>query len=207
MSKNNKSKKKLKSIMSSFSDNVEDDDNIIIIVASFIADKGVEGATWNEIIDLYFSKGFLSETEKNELIDNYKFDGIHNSCISDETSEKFRNLVNSFYVSETFTRKKDKIYILFDGLMSILDFVELKHAKKNSNEAKKYSSWAIGISIISLFVSIIIGSIQLNSEIKIDTNQFDILKKVSNKQAIDSINKQITKNNVLLKKIEAKLNH
>ena len=207
MSKNNKSKKKLKSIMSSFSDNVEDDDNIIIIVASFIADKGVEGATWNEIIDLYFSKGFLSETEKNELINNYKFDGIHNSCISDETSEKFINLVNSFYVSETFTRKKDKIYILFDGLMSILDFVELKHAKKNSNEAKKYSSWAIGISIISLVVSIIIGSIQLNSEIKIDTNQFDILKKVSNKQAIDSINKQITKNNVLLKKIEAKLNH
>ncbi|MDO8463513.1 MAG: hypothetical protein Q7S96_04585 [bacterium] len=67
-----------------------------------------------------------------------------------------------------------KYAINLDAKFKYIDFIELKEARKNAREAKRMSTWAIIISLVSIAVSVV-ATIFDTQIVKIDSNQFEQL--------------------------------
>lgn len=177
--------------MKTFSEDFNTEDNSTIIGAAFIADKGIEGATWLQLVDFFYINRRISLDEKSELI---KFLSEHHNPIALKENDTFKNLIIPYLFCDTFHSTDKGIKILFSGLSSLIDFIELKHARQNSIDARRYSIIAIIISILALFYSIYFGEKQLNTNIKFDEKQLQSILS-TNKNQIDSLNQITTKIN------------
>ncbi len=183
--------------MEYFSKYIQKDDNEILKIAALIADKGSEGAEWCEITNFLFVQNQINENEKLELLKYDNFDSIINlrkdESVGKSASEKFLKIYGILDNGSSFNRNEFKIFITFEGISSLLDFIELKHARKNSKDAKIYSLLAIGISILALISSLVIGLIQLNTPLKIDDVQIKKIEEINNYQKLNEINQNLIK--------------
>jgi hypothetical protein len=172
--------------MKTFSQHITKDDNDLIRIASFIADKGIEGATFSELVNFMRQENILNNNEGDELL---KYGNFHTSTypIDPIILNKFNKLISILHTGSSFEGDSsgNKIIITYEGVTSLLDFAELKFARQNSKEAKTYSIWAIGISLLALIASAVIGIIQINGSVKIDEKQFE---KIVNKSDVDNFN-------------------
>jgi hypothetical protein len=191
--------------METFSQYITKEDNDIIRIAAFIADKGFNGASCKELATLFHEINQLTYHELKELIKNEKFYTC--SPNMDKTiHEKFRKLIDIFVNdNSSFDLKDDKIAITFGGVSSLLDFIELKHARQNSLDAKKYSLRAIGISALALILSAVIGIIQLNSSVKIEDAQLKEITKINYIENFDRLDKALLISNEIFNSIIVKL--
>jgi hypothetical protein len=191
--------------METFSQYITKEDNDIIRIAAFIADKGFNGASCKELATLFHEINQLTCHELKELIKNEKFYTL-SPGMDKTTHEKFRKLTDIFCNdNSSFDLKDDKIAITFEGVSSLLDFIELKHARQNSRDAKKYSLWAIGISALALILSAVIGIIQLNSSVKIEDGQLKEITKINYIENFDRLDKALVISNEIFNSIIVKL--
>lgn len=186
--------------METFSEHINKEDNNIIRIAAFIADKGTEGVVWKELIIFLHQHNQLTDNEKEELIKSEKYP-TGTSAIE----EKFRKLIFLLDIGSSFDRDDYKISVTFEGVTSLLDFIELKHARQNSRDAKRYSLLAIGISVFALIFSVVIGLIQLNSSVKIDACQLTKIERIDYSKKIDKINDNFLISNQNLNSLNIKL--
>ncbi len=164
--------------METFSHHITKDDSDIIRIASFIADKGLNGATSEELIIYYHQHNQLTNEERDELIKYFHFYN-RDPLLKVDLHEKFMRLVFILDNGSSFNRDDNKITITFEGISSLLDFIELKHARRNAREARTFSAWAIGISVLALIVSSVFGYMQLNNKVEIEDSQLEYLHEKS----------------------------
>ncbi len=186
-----------------FSDYIEKDDHFFIKMMALIADKGYRVITWEEYYELAKKVDYLTEEECKILLEKKE---------RDEKLIQKRDLLNIFRLDLLSPNAKfynhgdkniyDNIHISLEHVINLLDFLELKHAKQNAKEAKKQSNWAIGLSILALITSIVIGIIQLNSSVTINENQLNSIQKNNYLPKLDSINYELQKMNEKLDKVK-----
>jgi hypothetical protein len=94
-----------------------------------------------------------------------------------------------------FVHGNDKKLVLkTEGYFKLIEFHELKLARKNSESARTQSMIAVGLSILSLIAAVVLGVIQLNQDITIDNNQIHLVT--------DSIQKEFQRQDSVLNKIQ-----
>jgi hypothetical protein len=173
--------------METFSQYITKDDNDLIRIAAFIADKGTKGLLYKDFYEFLCEINLLNDCEKDQLIKSEVPFG-HDDSINKETSEKISSLFSQLDLGSSFDTRNGKISITFDGISSLLDFIELKQARKNSKDAKIYSLIAIYISAIALILTCVFGVYQLNSVVKIDKQQFNKIEEINSALLISNQN-------------------
>jgi len=80
---------------------------------------------------------------------------------------------------ESFTKSTastDNIWVLkSEYYFRLLQYRELQLARQSASEAKNHSNIAISISILALLASLVLGTMQLRSEVRISVDQIDQL--------------------------------
>lgn len=132
-------------------------------------ENSVFGISYNDIFDLFYESGFLTKTEY-EILKVHKF-GKWNPANSEQKNminkQNFihENIIDIFLTKEIINPKTEyvelRFFLKFKSTKFYIDYLELKHANENAQEAKKISTKAIRLSYLTIAVSIAFGCFQL----------------------------------------------
>jgi hypothetical protein len=102
----------------------------------------------------------------------------------------FGNIFVNGYATTTSIRDvNDRYSMLPSAYFNLLEYEELRDARKNSREAKSLSLWAIAISACSIVISVLMGVYIAGrtQDVRLETNQLEELKETIRSE--QSVNK------------------
>ena len=152
------------------------DDDLYIIAMRYAYKHLEKGVTYTEVKAYLEQKGFTFETKESQ---NH-YSRIFTSIFSEPTGKSWRN--HNDPDSKEFTCYMDN-----DAYFKLMEYEELKGARKSALHATIFASVAIVISIISTLISIHFSSEQLNNPTTIESAQFE---KLNNKK-IEKLLKEV----------------
>lgn len=136
-----------------------DQEDLYIKILRRFRENGFNGTTDSEIFELAKQEGYLSDDEFKAYIDksitNISGDGKYKIGIIGHYIGDIRKTTSSL-------RGKPVNILSKDSYFDLLEYDELKLAREQANSARKYSTWAIIISLFAALSSIIIGLLQLS---------------------------------------------
>ncbi|HEY9583724.1 MAG TPA: hypothetical protein VJI66_02040 [Candidatus Paceibacterota bacterium] len=119
----------------------------------------------------------LKDWEKS-ILNRYFYDACERYNYKDNT--KGETIFLFIYGNYNKSNSPENIYTLtFDTEFTFIDFQELKFARKNAQEARKMSTWAIGLSIFAILVSILVPlgvAYFMTQNVVLDNDQFQTIK-------------------------------
>lgn len=74
-----------------------------------------------------------------------------------------------------------KYYLTLEGYFKLLDYRDLSDARKSAREARLFTLIAIGISLLTLIVSVIFSIAELNQSTTISNDQFESIEHIEKK--------------------------
>jgi hypothetical protein len=146
---------------------IGDNESIHLRAVRFGYDKKHRnGFLYSEIKEWYATK----RPEEWKLVDEYLSEAYRNK-------EEGRNQTTPFILleklkNENENKDKCKYALSYEAYFNYLDYLELVEARKTSEEAKKQSTLAIWIAIITLLCSIIFSVWSIVSPITIEKHQY-----------------------------------
>lgn len=137
-----------------------DDENLLIRVLKFATSQ--EEFTVTQLFDAVKP----TEVQKEQLI------------LQINAKQLLSNNITHFIRQAREHPEKTKLYAGTEDHFRLLEYVELKEARKSAADAKNYSLWAIGISSLLAISSILVA---LFTEINLPKDLYDEFNKLSQK--------------------------
>ena len=91
-----------------------------------------------------------------------------------EAYERRKGLLRELFF-EAFTKTSastENVWVLKNEYyFRLIEYKELQHTRINAAEARKYATYAIIVSVVAMFASVILGVAQMNSEVQFNEDQ------------------------------------
>lgn len=144
--------------------------NLYSSIIKFIGDKELLGATYVELLKHGLDLTYFTQKEYEMLVINGQFKPTDQQPVRDKWLN-FDFLCNE--ISRQVGQNTGVKYVLkAEFFIYLRELEELEFATKTAKEAKIFSTFAIGISILS----VILATIQYFSSVNINSEQIDQIK-------------------------------
>jgi len=122
----------------------------------------LDGVTYSSVEKYLNSKGYSTEGDLHRLRYRIMFNDVFEDPVH-----------RTLYVDGSSDQEKFTLFIKMEAYFRLLEYEELKDARKSSKKAQTFSTIAIAISIVALGLSIYFSIKQINSPVTLEMDQFE----------------------------------
>ncbi|MDO6421547.1 hypothetical protein [Saccharophagus degradans] len=144
--------------------------SIYIKILEFGEQCGIDGASYDSLIEWLESEEVINDKENVELVVKNRITSIFYECFEKTTG------------SEHNTRLLKPEYFY-----RLIEFRELEESRKASSDANRKSNIAILVSVVAIVATLIISFIQLNSSISIQRSQLESIIKSNSPPLVQKV--------------------
>ena len=171
--------------------NMRADKDIFVAILELGREKELDVVTYQDIYNLALREKYITQEEYDKI-------GLGSRLPQEIQTKKIildKIFENNFLTVHAQNRHMGRT-LSTDSYFKLIEYTELKEARKASESARKFSSWAIGISIGAIIISSVFAFVQLNSSVEINNpvelNQDQIDHIINSIKEAPSANQNIT---------------